>query len=479
MKKALLSLLGLLLLGSTYSQDQPNIIFILIDDQRYDFLSYLDHPWVETPYIDQLAERSIFFDRAYVTTSLCSPSRASILTGQYTHIHRVLDNDTPIPPDMITFPQVLQKGGYTTAFIGKWHMGGSDSSPRKGFTHWVSFKGQGAYENPSLNINGTLSQEQGYTPDILTDQAISFLESQENTEKPFFMYLSHKSIHEDFTPAPRHEGRYKEVSIPPPTPMENQVEKPQWVKRQRKSWHGAEREYSIQNYGSYTSFFQKYSECMLGVDESIGKLTEYLQHTGQLAKTAIIYFSDNGYLMGEHGLIDKRVMYEESIRVPAFLHWPEKFSEPVRMDNFFLNVDIGPTILDMAQLSIPEDMQGKSIYPLLKGEDIPWRTSFIYEYFNDPKAVQTPTMFGLRTQRYSYTTYYGVWDLFELYDLEKDPTQNDNLLGSVNYGWSYGDFLTYVKRQLPKVYPIVKKLDEELTKELALLKGSRIPRWTK
>ncbi|MEM8896739.1 MAG: sulfatase [Bacteroidota bacterium] len=477
MNKYLLSLISLIFLGNTYAQDQTNIIFILIDDQRYDFLSFLDHPWIETPNIDKLAANSIYMDKAYVTTSLCSPSRASILTGQYTHMHKVLDNDTPIPEDMTTFPQVLQKGGYTTAFIGKWHMGGSDDTAREGFDHWVSFKGQGPYENPDLNINGQVSTINGYTPDILTDQAISFMANRENVSTPFFMYLSHKSIHEDFTPAPRHEGVYKEVSIPEPDPEFEQNGKPDWVKRQRKSWHGAERDYNILDYGSYQSFFQKYSECMLAVDESVGKITDYLETTGQLEETVIIYFSDNGYMMGEHGLIDKRVMYEESIRVPAFLHWPQKFPTPKRNADFFLNVDIGPTILDMAGIQVPTEMQGKSIYPRLQGQDSNWRTSFVYEYFNDPNAVQTPTMFGLRTQKYSYATYYGVWDLFELYDLENDPSQKMNLLGDINYGWGYGNFLKFVRLQQPDIYPIVERLDKELEQELAAINASRTPVW--
>ncbi len=477
MNKYLLFLMGLVFLGRTLAQDKPNVIFILVDDQRYDFLSFLDHPWIETPHIDKLAANSIYLDRAYVTTSLCSPSRASILTGQYTHMHAVLDNDTPLPENMITFPQALQKGGYTTAFIGKWHMGGANDMPRKGFNHWVSFKGQGAYKNPLLNINGQTSSAEGYTPDILTGETISFLTEQKDADTPFFLYLSHKSIHEDFTPAPRHEGKYKGVPIPAPDPEFEQQGKPEWVKRQRKSWHGAERDYSIQDYGSYQSFFQKYSECMLAVDESVGKITEYLEASGQLEETVIIYFSDNGYMMGEHGLIDKRVMYEESIRVPAFLHWPQKFPTPVRNVDFFLNVDIGPTILDIAGIQVPTEMQGRSIYPRLQGQDDSWRTSFVYEYFNDPNAVQTPTMFGLRTKKYSYATYYGVWDLFELYDLENDPSQKVNLLGDIHYGWGYGDFLKFVRLQQPDIYPTVEKLEKELKEELAAINASRAPVW--
>ena len=200
--------------------------------------------------------------------------------------------------------------------------------PRAGFDHWVSFKGQGPYQDPTLNINGKRFPRTGYTPDILTDEAVAYIQEQAGAENPYFLYLSHKSVHEDFSPAPRHKGRYQNLEIPRPDSYAdtdaNYAGKPQWLRRQRKSWHGAERDFSIQEYGSYDRFFQLYSECMLGVDESVGRITKTLEELGQLENTILIYFSDNGYMMGEHGLIDKRVMYEESIRVPAFVHWPEQ-----------------------------------------------------------------------------------------------------------------------------------------------------------
>ena len=185
---------------------RPDIIFILIDDQRHDFLSFRGHPWIETPNIDRLAENSLYFDHAYVTTSLCSPSRASIVTGQYAHAHRVLDNDTPVPSGIPTFPEALQKGGYRTGFVGKWHMGGSNDMPRPGFDYWASFKGQGPYTDPEMNIDGERIQYTGYTPDILTQLSTAFIEAESDMAEPYFLFLSHKSIHEPFTPASRHVG---------------------------------------------------------------------------------------------------------------------------------------------------------------------------------------------------------------------------------------------------------------------------------
>ena len=457
---------------------RPDIIFILIDDQRHDFLSFRDHPWIETPNIDRLAERSVYFDHAYVTTSLCSPSRASIVTGQFAHSHRVLDNDTEIVPGTPTFPQELQKGGYHTGFVGKWHMGGSNDMPRPGFDYWASFKGQGPYTDPEMNINGERIQYEGYTPDILTQLSIDFIESREGTNQPYLLYLSHKSIHEPFTPAPRHEGHYSTAAIPSPHPVEHSTGKPQWLIAQRQSWHGAERDYDIYgDYGDYDTFFRRYSECMLGVDDSVGNIVQTLERLGRLENTVIIYYSDNGYMMGEHGLIDKRVMYEESIKVPAFVHWPEKAGEPRIDDRFILNIDIGPTILDIAGLATPESMHGQSFLPLITSQNTPWRDAFVYEYFIDPMAVQTPTIFGLRTKEYSYMTYHGVWDQYELYDMQNDPMQLNNLVGDVKYGHAYGPFLRHLGQQNPELHNIALALDDSLTAHLHRAGGERNPTW--
>ena len=329
-----------------------------------------------------------------------------------------------------------------------------------------------------MNINGERVPYEGYTPDILTQLSVEFIESQEDSDQPYLLYLSHKSIHEPFTPAPRHAGQYSSIDIPRPDSAEQFVGKPQWLKDQRESWHGADRDYDIYgDYGDYDTFFRRYSECMLGVDESIGEITATLERLGQLENTVIIYYSDNGYMMGEHGLIDKRVMYEESIRVPAFVHWPERTGEPRIDDRFVLNIDIGPTILDIAGLSSPETMHGQSFLPLVLGENTAWRDAFVYEYFIDPQAVQTPTIFGLRTKEYSYMTYHGVWDLYELYDMQEDPAQLNNLVGDVYYGHAYGPFLRHLGEQNPPLFEIAKALDDTLNAHLHRTGGSRKPTW--
>jgi len=466
---------------AAFCQERPNIVFVLVDDQRWDFLSYLGHPWIKTPNIDQLASNSMYFDNAFVSTSLCSPSRASIITGQYAHAHQVVDNDTPLPPDLPTFPKELQKAGYQTGFMGKWHMGGENDMPRPGFDYWLSFKGQGPYFDPVFNINGERVAHEGYTTDLLTDYAVKFIEEQSQGDAPFFLYLSHKAIHESFEPAPRHKGRYADLTVPLPPSFTNseaeQGDKPLWVRRQRKSWHGAERDYGIQDYGSFDRFFQLYSEAMLSVDESVGRITEALKQQGKLENTIIIYFADNGYLMGEHGLIDKRVMYEPSIRVPCFVHWPAVIDQPQHRKELVLNLDLGPTMLELAGVLPPSSMHGHSFANMLKGEGQPWRKAFLYEYFIDPMAVQTPTIFGLRTEQYSYITTEGVWDIWELYDLQKDPEQRNNLLGHIDFGQQYGSFLRHVQRQEPELWPIVQTLDRQLSELVEEAGGKRQATW--
>jgi len=467
---------------SPSGHDRRNIVFILVDDQRYDFLSFLDHPWIQTPNIDRLASRSMYFSNAFVTTSLCSPSRASIMTGQYAHAHQVIDNNTSLPAAVPTFPRQLQNAGYTTAFIGKWHMGGENDNPRPGFDEWISFRGQGSYRDPTFNINGRRVSRKGYTPDLLTDYACDFIKSQKTGSKPYFLYVSHKSIHGPFTPADRHQYAYHDLEIPRPPSFadteENYAGKPRWVIRQRKSHHGVERS-ALKNSEGFDSLFRRYSACMLAVDDGVGRIANTLDSLGQLDETVIIYFSDNGYLMGEHGLIDKRVMYEESIRVPAFVHCPDMIAVPAFNEELILNIDIGPTILDMGGADIPASMHGRSFYPLLLGSAIDWRKAFIYEYFVDPYAVQTPTIFGLRTEKYSYMTYHGIWDIWELYDLAKDPKQTKNLLGEISYGKEYGTFLNAVRVQDSAVYEIIVPMEQQLDALLRETNGSRIPTWTR
>ena len=486
MTKILLTFLFVVSNFIVAQEKRPNIIFFLVDDQRYDMLSMMNHPFIETPNIDRLAKRGVYFKEAFVTSSLCSPSRASMITGQYAHKHDVIDNNSDLDPKTPTYPKELQKAGYNTGFIGKWHMGEASDSRRPGFNYWVSFEGQGKYINPELNIDGNRKEVKGHISDVLTDLALSYIKEQYDKDEAYFLCISHKAVHENFTPTERHHRKYIDKQITYPDSYANTEEnykgKPGWLKRQRKSWHGAERNYTDGDKvegDDLARMTQLYAECMLGVDESLGRLVNTLEDLGELEKTVIIYMSDNGYLLGEHGLIDKRVMYEESIRVPAFLYWGEKIREGRVNDQFILNIDIAPTILDIARIKKPDTMQGESFLPLALGEAINWRQDFLYEYFIDHMAVQTPTIFGLRTKEYSYITYHGVWDNFELYDIKKDPNQKNNLLGDVVYGLGYGHFVGHALKQLPNLAPTLKKLDNRINEILKETEGERRPIWFK
>jgi N-acetylglucosamine-6-sulfatase len=405
-----------------------NILFILIDDMRFDSMSCMGHPFLKTPNLDRMAENGILFENGFVTTSLCSPSRASILTGQYAHIHGVLDNATLLPAGTETFPAALQKAGYETAFIGKWHMGGSTDEPRPGFDHWVSFRGQGTYTNPTFNVDGDRLRREGYVTDLITEYCVNWL--KERKDKPFFLYMSHKAVHADFVPAPRHKDAFSDVKISHPPSMANTPEnyegKPLWVRRQRHSWHGVD--YMYHDHTDFDRFIIDYHRTMLGVDDSVGTVMNTLDQLGLLDSTLVIFTSDNGFLHGEHGLIDKRCMYEESIKVPLIVHCPERVPGGRRSQRLVLNVDIVPTILDAAGLPIPQSVQGASFLPVACGESIPWRDAMLYEYFWERPFVQTPTVFGVRSERYKYCWYHGVFDLNELYDLREDPHEMRNLI---------------------------------------------------
>lgn len=418
-----------------------NIVFILSDDHRYDLMGF--HPnapeWLETPSLDRMARDGAHLVNAFVTTALCSPSRASILTGKYAHNHRVVDNSSPIPPGTTFFPEHLQRAGYATGYFGKWHMGedaGSDQ-PRPGFDRWVSFRGQGTYFNPTLNIDGERRQVEGYTTDILTDFALEWLDQRRSAggDQPFFMYLAHKAVHAEFDPAPRHAGRYAEVPIPYPASMAN-VEsnyrgKPDWVREQRNSWHGVD--YMFHGQFDFDTFYRQYTETLLAMDESVGRVLDYLDRTGLSENTLVIYMSDNGFLLGEHGLIDKRNAYEESIRVPMLAYAPGWIAPGTEITQLVRNIDVAPTLLELAGVPVPGEMDGHSVLPVFTGGSIPQEGEMLYEYYWEYAFPHTPTTLALREDRFKYIFYHGVWDINELYDLETDPREMFNLINVPAY----------------------------------------------
>ncbi|MBZ2186683.1 MAG: sulfatase, partial [Bryobacter sp.] len=421
--------------GLLSAQSKPrNIIFILTDDHRYDAMGFLKgQSFLETPHMDAMARNGVHAPNAFVTTALCSPSRASILTGQYAHKHRVVDNNNPIPPGTTYFPQLLQQqANYQTGFFGKWHMGGEGDDPQPGFDRWVSFRGQGTY-SPSrngLNIDGRRVPQKGYITDELTDYALDWL-NHTNPSRPYFLYLSHKATHSEFEPAARHKGKFARAnfvypkSYAPPKP-EQRV--PLWVQNQRNSWHGVE--YPYHSRLDIAEYYRRYAETLCAVDDSLGRVMSWLQSKNQLDSTLVVYMGDNGFAFGEHGLIDKRTAYEESMRVPLLLQCPELFGRGKKLNQVVANIDIAPTCLDAAGLTPPSSIQGRSFLPLAQGRQIPWRDGLLYEYYWERNFPQTPTIHALRGDRYKYVRYQGLWDLDELYDLQADPLEMQNLIDS-------------------------------------------------
>lgn len=458
----------------TQAGKRRNLVFILSDDHRYDFMSCAGHPFVRTPNLDRMARGGVRFRNAFVTTSLCSPSRASILTGLYVHAHGVTDNITPLPPQLVTFPQILQKHGYRTGYVGKWHMGGDSDDPRPGFDRWISFRGQGVYWNPVLNFDGQRRQVQGYVTDILTEEAVRFI--RESRGRPFLLYVGHKAVHHEFSPAERHKHLYSDVALPYPRSMANTEEnyrgKPEWVRKQRNSWHGVDGMYNRQI--PFDRFYRDYCRTLMGVDESVGKILDALEEQKLLNDTLVIYMSDNGFMFGEHGLIDKRAMYEPSIRVPMIAHCPDLFPGGREVDGMALNLDICPTMLEAAGIPVPPGLHGRSLLPLLRGTG-EWRTEFVYEYYWERDFPQTPTVVGLRTDRYSFMQYHGIWDLDELYDIQKDPDQMHNLLGEVRITTEAGRLFNRIRD--PELKKLVADLQNRLWKILAETGGRREPTW--
>ncbi len=421
-------------------QKKMNVVFILTDDHRYDFMGFTGKlPWQRTPVMDKLAREGAYFKNAFVTTSLCSPSRASILTGQFSHVHTIVDNVAGEPDGLVYFPQYLQKNGYQTSFFGKWHMGDDDDRPRPGFDHWESFRGQGVYYNPKLNINGqqVVYKDSTYITDLLTEHAVNWLNVRDKN-KPFFLYLSHKAVHSPLAPAKRHKGMYRNMKYTkPPTYWQTQnndyktLKWPEWVKQQRYSWHGVD--YMYHNHNDIDSMVQAYAETLMAVDESIGSVLDFLKANGLEENTMVVYMGDNGFSWGEHGLIDKRHFYEESVKVPFIVYAPGIFKNGGVINRMVQNIDIAPTVLQLAGLQKPEYMPGKSFVQLLKGDTTQWRNKIFYEYYWEYDFPMTPSVYGVRTDKYKYIRYMGVWDQNELYDIENDPNEMYNLIEKPEY----------------------------------------------
>lgn len=439
-----------LVAGQALAEAQaPNVLFILTDDQRADAVGYHPEPLlgIETPNIDRLAREGARFDNMFVGTSLCSPSRASYLSGTYTHTHGVYDNFTDYPSRLESFPALLQKAGYETAYIGKWHMGEDDDSIRPGFDYWVTHRGQGKYYDTRFNVDGERKTVAGYYTDRVTDMALDWL-AQRGSDKPFAMVVGHKAPHGPFVPEPRYAHSYDDIPYPYPASAFDLDDKPEWIRERLPTWHGIYGplygfredfpDTSPKAVSDFERFIRSYVATINSVDDSVGRLYAALERSGELDNTIIVFASDNGFLFGEHGMIDKRTMHEASIRVPLAVRYPAKIPAGTVVEQQVMNIDLAPSLMDLTLGASMPSAQGLSWVGLLEGESQPWRSAWLYEYNYETQFPYTPNVRGIRQGDWKYVAYppgdgSPLKHLEELYNLAEDPAESSNLVRDPAY----------------------------------------------
>ena len=472
MKRLLAVLLGLAACGRAKAPEadrapasptaaRPNLVVVLVDDLRFDEFHAGGHPYLETPNIDRLVREGAWFVNAFHAVPLCSPNRATLLTGQFPSRHGIIDN---VARDLAshhlqTFNLPLQAAGYRTAFIGKWHMG-NDPTPRPGFDYWVAMPGQGHATDPELFEDGALHKVPGYTTDLLTDRAVAFI--QREHEHPFLVYLAHKAVHPDivqrndgsldpesdrgYIPPPRDEGRYKDKIF---TRRETQAEVAADLEGKPAIRHAlanlppitqaagtAEHEHPVTPWTGEETIRRR-AEMILGVDESLGRIMKTLDSLGIIDQTVIVFSSDNGFFFGEHGLTtERRLPYEESIRNPLLMRYPAKIPAGSRPTGLALTVDLAPTLLELARVAIGPHIQGRSLVPLFTGTPSDWRKSVLVEFYTNEQPfphLMDMDYRAVRTAQYKYIRWIKFPEQDELYDLQADSLERRNLAGDPSY----------------------------------------------
>lgn len=436
--------------GARRGERRPNVVFILTDDMRWDALGCAGHPFLKTPHLDRIAAEGARFANAFCTTSLCSPSRASMLSGLYAHAHGVTNNFTDYPNALPSFPRQLQAAGYATAYIGKWHMNEESDERRPGFDFWASHKGQAKYYDTEFNINGTRDVLKGYYTTRITDLAIDWIAQQRPQDKPFLLMLGHKAPHSPNTPEPQYEHLFDDVKIEyPPTAFALEG-KPDWIRQRLDTWHGIygplwgfRKDFPDRRVEAFAAFCRAYYATIKSVDDSVGRLYAALKLSGQLDNTLIIFVGDNGFFLGEHGVMDKRTMHEASIRIPLLARYPALIRPGAVVPHMVLNVDLAPTILDMCRAAPLPKVHGQSWKNLPNWVTQPgredmvryfdWRNSWFYAYDYEKQFPYTPNVRGVRTDQWKYI-HYPHGDSgpdrhkAELYHLKSDPLETKNLV---------------------------------------------------
>jgi arylsulfatase A-like enzyme len=400
------------------AERKPNFLFVYTDDQRWDAMGVVQReqgerarfPWLQTPHMDRLAAEGVRFRNAFVTLSLCSPSRAVFLTGRYNHLNGIANNRTPFPETAVTHASLMRAAGYTTAYIGKWHMG-PQSGKRPGFDYSASFVGQGRYFDCPIEVNGEAKPSQGWVDDVSTDYAIAFMRQQR--AKPFSIVVGFKATHGPFEPPERAQARFADAQMRPVPNLG------------RRAIYRAEADAPAAKNTTKPNF--GYFRCISAADDNLGRLLAALDELGLAQDTVVVFSSDNGYYLGEHGLGDKRSLYEEALRIPLLARYPRQFAPGRTIDEMVLNLDLAPTWLDLAGLAIPGEMQGRSWRPLAAGQRVAWRQAFLAEYFLENAFPTTPTVVAVRTAQAKLIRYPGHEEWTELFDLAADPYETKNL----------------------------------------------------
>ncbi|NQU40270.1 MAG: sulfatase [Lentisphaerae bacterium] len=431
---------------------QPNILFIMSDDHAAHAMSCYRSRINRTPGIDRIADGGMRFDNCFCTNSICTPSRAAILTGTYNHINGVTTLATTMDNRLETFPKLLQGAGYQTAVVGKWHLGEGAAHQPSGFDYWCVLPGQGRYHDPELIEMGTPKVALGYVTDLITEHALAWLKERD-PEKPFCLLCHHKAPHRPWEPDPRHAAALNHTTIPEPATLYDDYRNraraaAAATMRVDRDLNETDLKALVdetlpaldQKRWKYQRYIKDYLACVASVDESVDQLLDYLDENNLAENTIVIYTSDQGFFLGDHGWYDKRFMYEESLRMPFVIRYPRAIRAHSTNADMILNVDMAPTLLELAGLPVPATMQGHSFTPLLKG-DVPadWQTSMYYRYWMHLSDHNVYAHYGVRTLRYKLIYYYadsanqpGAIDEsrepeWELFDLEKDPHEMNNI----------------------------------------------------
>ena len=426
----------------------PNIVFIMTDDHAAHAISSYGSKLIKTPNIDRLAKEGMRFENAFVTNSICTPSRAVILSGKYSHLNGVptfnhIDNSQPL------VSKYLQAAGYHTGMVGKWHLGANDPNrphdgAPTGFDYWNILPGQGAYFDPVMIEMGQRKKLTGYATDIITDLSMEFIKKRP-TEKPFFLMYHHKAPHRNWQPAEKYRKQYENYEPPIPATFDDDYKGKSDASKQAtmhidvdlndadlKMKPPAGLSGAALKKWKFKRYMQDYLACVQSVDDNIGRFLDFLDQSGLAENTIVIYTSDQGFFLGEHNFFDKRFMYEESLRTPFIIRWPKHIKAGSVNKSMILNLDFAPTFLDAAGAKVPADMQGRSILPLLTGKTPPnWRTSMYYRYYH-PGHHNVAAHYGVRTARHKLI-YFNKLNQWELYDLQKDPGEMHNVYSDPRY----------------------------------------------